>query len=112
MKVLICGSSNLPKDNYPIYYVADAYYKSGFKASEIIAIDRRKIGMAAEEFAKEKQIPFNYIYSIFDINAEAVIALWDGSSTRTFEIIKAMKMNKRNVYIYETKATVSFDSYL
>jgi len=115
MKVIIAGSRNLPKDNYPIYYIADAYIKSGFKATEIVSGGCRGVDFAGEEFAKERGIPIKRFLPDWDKHgkaarpirnremgdyADALIACWDGSSSGTLSMIHYAELKGLKVYIY------------
>lgn len=115
MKVIIAGSRNVPQDHQPIYYVADAYVKSGFSATEIVSGGCRGIDLAGEEFANERKIPikrFNPDWSAHGKAAgpmrniqmseygDALIALWDGVSKGTRNMIQLAELKGLKVYIY------------
>ena len=114
-RVIIAGSRNLPKDHPPIYYVADAYLKSGFKASEIVSGGCRGVDLAGEQFAQERQIPIKRFLPDWDRYgkaagpirnaqmadyADALIAIWDGASRGTLSMIELAEVKGLKVFIY------------
>lgn len=114
-RVIIAGSRNLPKDHPPIYYVADAYLKSGFKASEIVSGGCRGVDLAGEQFAQERQIPIKRFLPDWDRYGKAAgpirnaqmadyaqccIALWDGASRGTRSMIELAEVKGLKVFIY------------
>jgi len=116
MKLIIAGSRRLPQDHPPIYYVADAYLKSGFQASEIVSGGARGIDLAGEEFARERQIPIKRFPAEWDKYGkvagairnremgnygEALLAIWDGSSKGTEDMIRFAHLRAIPVYVYK-----------
>lgn len=115
-RVIIAGSRNLPKDHPPIYYVADAYFKSGFKASEIVSGGCRGVDLAGEQFAQERQIPikrFDPDWDKYGKSAgpirnremgnygDALIAIWFNESKGTADMIRFAHQRAIPVYVYK-----------
>lgn len=115
MRVIIAGSRNLPTDNAAIYYVSDAYHKSGFKATEIVSGGCRGVDLAGEMFAQERGIPIKrFIPDWSGLGksagpvrnrqmaeyADALIAIWDGVGRGTANMIEEADNRDLRVYIY------------
>lgn len=116
MKIIIAGSRrSLPTDKDPIYYVADAYIKSKFKATEIVSGGCRGIDLAGEAFAKERGIPIKQFLPDWNRYgkgagpirnrqmaeyADALIAIWDGVSRGTANMVDEAEKRGIPVSIY------------
>ena len=115
MKVIIAGSRSLPVDHPAIYYVADAYLKSGLKATEIVSGGCRGVDLAGEAFAQERGIPIKRFIPDWDTHGkaagpirnkqmaeygDALIAIWDGISRGTGSMVSYAEAKKLRVFIY------------
>lgn len=115
MKVIIAGSRQFAAQHPYVYYVADAYTKSGFVASEIVSGTARGIDLAGEQFAQERKIPIKRFPANWERDgkaaghirnrqmadyADALIAIWDGSSRGTKGMIEYAKSKGLKVYVH------------
>lgn len=117
MKTIIAGSRELPGDEAFIWYVADAVQKSGWKREikEVVSGGARGIDLAGEAYAKDR----GYTIKVFRPDweglgkragivrnaqmadyADALIAIWDGRSKGTRNMIENMKSQGKKVYVY------------
>lgn len=114
MKTIIAGSRQIFQDHPPIYYVADAVIKSGFKITEVVSGGARGVDVAGEEFAAERGIPVKRFIPDWSRlgrkagimrncqmadYAEALIAVWDGSSRGTRHMIDEAKRKGLKVFV-------------
>ena len=111
MKTIIAGS----RDIDDVFLVTEAIAKSGFCISEVVSGKARGVDSCGEEFAKEFGIPIKefpadwarYGKAAGAIRneqmakyAEALIAVWDGRSPGTKNMIKIAKQLGLKVYVH------------
>lgn len=110
-KVIIYGSRTIV--NYRI--LLDALKKSNFEITEILSGGARGVDTLAIRYAKENDIPYKiykadwnkYGKSAGPIrnkeminNADALIAIWDGKSRGTADIIRRARRKGIRVFVY------------
>lgn len=111
MKVIIAGSRNISDMNL----VRDIIRESEFDITEVVCGGCVGVDKCGEQYAKENGIPIIYFYPDWKTlgraagpirnkemanYAEALIAIWDGSSRGTLNMISEAKL--RNLKIYST----------
>lgn len=111
MKVIIAGGRDIT--NYEL--VEAAYLKSNFKATEIVSGGARGADYLGELFAKHNNIPIKVFPADWDTYgkragflrnlemakyADALIALWDGSSKGTQHMITQATKHNLKVYVH------------
>ena len=111
MKVIIAGSRNLDD----IFYVDAAVYLANWKITEIVSGGARGIDKAAIEYAKQNKLNFVEFMADWESQGkaagairnakmaeygDALIAIWDGASPGTLNMINTMVKLKKPVYVY------------
>lgn len=109
MKVIIAGSRTLELD------LTDIVKASGFTVTTVVEGGARGIDYAARMWAEANNIPVITMKADWDLYgnaagpvrnedmaniADALIAVWDGSSRGTQHMIRAMNKKKKPVYIH------------
>lgn len=110
MKVIIAGSQSITDYGQVLKAVSD----SGFKITEVISGGAKGVDTLAKRFAHGYGLPFTvypadwkqYRKAAGPIRnrrmadaAEALIAVWDGRSPGTADMIKQMKRLKKQVFV-------------
>lgn len=110
MRTIIAGSRTI--ENYKL--LCFLVKKSSFEITEIISGGARGIDELAERYAKENKIPLKIFPANWSKygkgagpirntqmaeNADALIAIWDGKSTGTKNMIDAANKNKLKVFV-------------
>ena len=111
MKVIVAGSRTI-NDTAE---VAKAIEGSNIKITEIISGNARGVDTLAENYASMKHIPFTVFPADWDKygkpagvirneqmakHADALIAIWDGQSSGTKDMIKKMNKLGKPVFLY------------
>lgn len=111
MKVIIAGS----RDITGIDVVEFAIARSGFEITQVISGACRGVDKLGEQWAKENNIPIDlcpadwakdpkragYLRNeVMGSKADALIAIWDGKSPGTKNMISIAKRNGLKVYVY------------
>lgn len=111
MKVIIAGSRDLNKD----FMVRDAIEASGFRITEVVCGMARGVDMVGHAWAKRNLVPVKEFYAQWKLlgrsagykrnvemamYADALIAVWDGSSRGTQHMINVAKEHGLDVFIY------------
>lgn len=114
MRTIIAGSRGITN----IEHIMRAIHDSGFEIAEIISGGARGVDTLAICYAKLSNIPFRVFPADWDKhgksagvirnvtmahNADALIAIWDGTSRGTKHMIDAMTRLKKPVHVYTTK---------
>ena len=119
MKTIIAGGRDI--EDYQL--VLDAISESGFEISHIVSGGARGADSLGERYAKENEIPITIYYAqwkkyasfgqtkragtdrnkLMSENAEALIAIWDGESTGTANMID--NAHKKGLKVYVKKVT-------
>lgn len=114
MKVIIAGSRKIT--DYEI--LKQAIIESGFEISQIISGGARGADALGEKYAKEHNIPVRVMSANWDFygksagyirneemakTGEALIALWDGESKGTRNMISIAKRNNLKIFVKEIK---------
>lgn len=109
MKVIIAGSRDL---HGPI---DEAISKSSFTITEVVSGGARGIDKAGEDWAQGSGIPITQFIPDWDqynksagfvrnrqmaVYADALIAIWDGKSRGTLDMINTMVLQKKPVFVY------------
>jgi hypothetical protein len=112
LKTIIAGSRNAPNQ------VSEAVKKSGFQVTEVVSDRCRGPDIHGEEWAGDNQIPVKYFPADWDRYgrsagyrrnaemadyAEALIALWDGTSRGTKNMIDLAQKRGLKVYVHLSK---------
>jgi hypothetical protein len=117
MKTIIAGSRRIKTDQELVWLVADAVLKSGFPITEVVSGGARGIDLAGEAWAWANNPPtpikqfipnwslFGKAAGIFRNRdmanyAEALIAIWDGSSRGTKNMIEEANKLGLKIYVY------------
>ena len=104
MKVIVAGSRQLWQDHPPIYYVGEAMClakKRGIIPTEIVSGGARGVDLAGGEWAAENNLPVKRFIPDWSFGkqagllrnlqmakyADALVAIWDGSSRGTAHMI-------------------------
>ena len=112
MKVIVAGSRTIAD----IAIIAQAIEESGFDVSEVVSGTARGVDILGEEWAKSKGIPVKRFPA--DWNglgkragfvrnaemadyAEALVAVWDGKSRGTANMIQVARKKGLKVYVKE-----------
>lgn len=116
MKVIIAGSRKL---GMPHLLAALRAVPSDFEITEIISGGASGIDKAGEEFAQEHKIPLKIFYAEWNKYgksagykrntqmadyAEALIAVWDGSSRGTKHMIDIATSKGLKVFVYNANS--------
>lgn len=111
MKTIIAGSRNIT--DYEI--VKQAIILSGISVSEVVSGRARGVDTLGEKYALENNLPIKEFPALWDIwgrsagymrnsqmaeYAEALVAVWDGSSRGTAHMISEAKKNKLQVFVH------------
>jgi len=114
MKTIIAGSRVI--NDYLI--VREAIKESGFKITEVVSGGARGVDSLGERWAKENNTPVKRFPANWDKHgrgagpirndemanyAEALIAIWDGKSKGTEDMIKRARGKCLKGYVYELK---------
>lgn len=114
MKTIIAGSRTI--DDYAV--VAAAVAASGFAITEVVSGCARGVDQLGEQWAYAHQLPIarfpadwkRYGRRAGPIRnnemvgyAQALIAVWDGTSNGTHHIINAARREGRKVFVYQPK---------
>lgn len=116
MKTIIAGSRRgFPNDQYLVWYVADAVIASGFTITEVVSGHARGVDLAGEAWAASLNIPIKTFipdwsglgkaagiirnHQMGDY-AEALIAIWNGYSRGTKDMIEYAKKKGIRVFVY------------
>jgi hypothetical protein len=114
MKVIIAGSREITDFNT----VKIAYEKSGFKATEIVSGAARGVDYLGELLAKNLSIPVKRFPADWNTHgkragpirnaemanyADALIAVWDGQSKGTENMITQARRKDLSVFVYLIK---------
>jgi len=120
MKVIIAGSRNIEGEAV----IKEAVKASGFKIDEVVSGCARGVDTYGENWAIYNGIPVKRFVpdwtwygkkaGILRNNqmaeyADALIAIWDGSSRGTKHMIEAAKKRGLKVYIFNTNPTPQSD---
>ena len=119
MKIIIAGSRKLGRhtDKELVWLVADAVIKSGWRhqISEVVSGHARGVDLAGEFWADSAYIKTTTFPADWEAfgkaaghmrnelmadYADALIAIWDGSSRGTRDMIKRMKDRNKPAYVY------------
>jgi hypothetical protein len=113
MKVIIAGSREVT--DYSL--IESAIAESGFETTQIISGGARGVDKLGEQYAKEKNVPCRVMTANWDQYgkaagyirneqmaevADALIAIWDGKSKGTFNMINIAKKKNLKVFIKRT----------
>lgn len=114
MKVIIAGGRNITDYNV----VKTAYYKSGFQATEIVSGAAKGVDYLGELFAKDNGISIQRFPADWNKYgkragplrnlqmaeyADALIAVWDGESKGTANMITQARQHGLEVFVYLIK---------
>ena len=117
MKVIIAGSRKIGRytDWELVKLVADAVVRSGFEVTCVVSGGARGIDLAGETWAESKGIGIVRYPAEWDKfgkaagmirnremadNADALIAVWDGSSSGTAGMVREAAERGLKVYVY------------
>lgn len=109
MKVIVAGSRSITD----FKKVWQAIEESGFQISELVSGGARGVDRLAEEWARDKEIPTRIFRPDWKLGAvagpirnqqmavyaDALIAIWDGKSRGTQDMIKKSQAKGLRVYI-------------
>jgi hypothetical protein len=112
MRVIIAG----PRDYYNYDTVVAAVIASGFQITEVVSGKARGVDTLGEDWANANGIPIKPFPADWDkypknaagpirneqmaCYAEALIAIWDGHTSGTGDMIKRAKKHKLKLYIH------------
>lgn len=111
MKVIIAGT----RSGVPHRILIDAIFKSGFTITEVVSGAAQGVDTQGEEWARHNQIPVTrfpadwhnlgtkagpFRNAQMANYAEALIAIWDGKSTGTKNMINQGKKRGLDIYIH------------
>lgn len=111
MKVIVAGSRTVTD----AALVAEAIKKSGFKITEIVSGGCEGVDMMAEEHAKRNSIPVHRFPTDWKKHGksagpkrnkqmaeygQALVAVWDGCSRGTADMIKKARNSALKIYIH------------
>jgi hypothetical protein len=113
MKLIIAGSRGLGN----LQYVCEAYDESPFIATEIVSGGAKGIDSLGERYAHILDIPVIVFKPDWSIGkhagmirnkqmgdyADALLAIWDGTSKGTKHMITYMESLNKPVFVYEIK---------
>jgi len=117
MKVIVAGSRTITDYEF----LEHAITESGFEITQIISGGARGVDSMGERFAREKNIQCRVMTANWDVYgksagyirnedmakvADALIALWDGESKGTRNMINIAKRNNLKVFIKEIRPEV------
>lgn len=111
MKVIIAGS----RDINDISTIAHAFHRVHWNINEVVSGGAHGVDRLGETWAKEMSIPVTLFPADWDTHgkaaghirnrqmanyADALIAIWDGKSSGTLNMINTMVLFKKPVYVY------------
>lgn len=111
MKVIIAGSRWMTQP----HFVSEAVYHSNFNISTIISGGARGIDKLAIDYAKKFNIPYIEFMADWETQGkaagairnktmaeqgDALIAIWDGSSKGTLNMINTMHKLDKPIFVY------------
>lgn len=111
MKVIVAGSRELEE----LRFVSEAIYQSDYAPSCIISGGARGIDKVAIEYAKKFNIPFTEYMADWEVHGkaagairnktmaeqgDALIAIWDGKSKGTLNMINTMHKLNKPIFVY------------
>lgn len=114
MKVIIAGSRNI--DN--INYLYKAIQESGFEITEVVTGDCRGVDKLGIKYANVHKLKITGFPADWDKHgkkagplrntvmanyADALIAIWNGTSTGTIDMIRKARQKGLEVYVYNVK---------
>lgn len=118
MKVIIAGSRTIFGSN-GLVAVEEAVRRSGFEITEVVSGMAKGVDTLGEEWANERGIPIKGKPANWEkfgraagpirngemaLYADALIAVWDGKSAGTRDMISQMKRNKKPVFVYNVNS--------
>lgn len=121
MKCIIAGSRDLEAydDHYPVWLVADAVAKSGFKITEVVCGGARGIDVAGALWAQASrpEVPVRSFIPDWSLGkgagfmrnsemanyADALILVWNGTSRGSAHMKKKAEERGLRIYEYITK---------
>ena len=116
MKVIVAGGRDITNFNL----VEEAIAISGFEVSEIVSGKAKGVDTLGEVWALKHNIPVEAFPADWNAHgrsagpirnrqmaeyADALVAIWDGESKGTANMIQQARKNKLNVFIYLVKDT-------
>lgn len=111
MKTIIAGTRTLEDEDI----IFKAIELSGFDITEVVCGDCRGVDKKGEEWAKDNGIPVSHFKAYWEHfgdragplrnqemaeYADALIAVWNGTSTGTKDMIKKAKISGLKIYVY------------
>lgn len=114
MKTIIAGSRNI--EEYQV--ILDAIEASGFEITEVISGGAKGVDSLGERYGTEKSIPVKVFPADWEsygrkagimrnkemaAYAEALIAVWDGNSPGTYNMITEAQSRKLKVYVLRVR---------
>jgi hypothetical protein len=118
MRTIIAGSRDL--NSYTL--VANAVQESGIEPTVVLSGGARGIDSQAEKWASRRGIPVEYYPAMWKLwgnsagprrnvemaaNADALIAVWDGSSRGTKHMIETALSKGLTVYVYDASGATA-----
>lgn len=116
MKVIVAGGRDITNFNL----VEEAISVSGFEVSEVVSGKAKGVDTLGEVWALKHNVPVGAFPADWNAHgrsagpirnrqmaeyADALIAIWDGESKGTANMIQQARKNKLNVFIYLVKDT-------
>jgi len=113
MKVIIAGSRNIQDHNIVLVALA----RSGFQPTEIVSGNARGVDAIGERIARDRRIPIATFTAPWATHgkaagpirnramaqyADALVAVWDGQSRGTKNMIDEAEKRGLKVFIYRT----------
>lgn len=114
MKTIIAGSRNIVE----YQSVLDAIKASGFEITEVVSGGARGVDSLGERYAKEKGIPLKVFPADWEsygrkagimrntemsCYADALIAVWNGDSPGTYNMLNQAKSKGLKIYVLKVK---------
>jgi hypothetical protein len=111
MKVIIAGSRNVAVN---MKQLMDAIQQAGFPITEVVSGHSGNVDLLGEQWARNVKVPITIFEAAWGsygrsagprrnrqmaTYAEALIALWDGKSRGTLNMIKEATKKKLSVYV-------------
>lgn len=115
MKTIIAGSRSIPD---PYHRIAQAIKDSGFEITEVVSGTCRGVDLNGELYAKCNNLPVKRFPADWEKHgksagpirncemakyAEALIAIWDGKSSGTKDMIDKAKFRGLKVHVHEVE---------
>lgn len=119
MKLIIAGSRNIAQISF--IRQAMSIVQSKVEVTEIVSGNARGVDSLGEQFAKENNIPLKLFPADWNKygraagmrrNAEmaeyadGLLAIWDGISTGTNNMINTMKLKRKRCFVYTKRTEV------